>query len=170
MKSANYNDYNDMRYYTTLLLKMYNDKEKMRHLIQWKTMHATFITMNPNIVLISHSIVHCNDVVYNDSWIRNTQCYTFYCMHAEADEISNRWHCFMHAEADEISCHHNSTHGNIPDRFRLAWSTMSFSLKLSRAALKSCWSRRFDTFSFRSRWLIGISLLSIPPTLRSDPR
>ena len=52
MKSANYNDYNDMRYYTTLLLKMYNDKEKMRHLIPWKTMHATFITMKPNIVLI----------------------------------------------------------------------------------------------------------------------
>ena len=80
MKSANYNDYNDMRYYTTLLLKMYNDKEKMRHLIQWKTMHATFITMNPNIVLISHSIVHCNDVVYNDSWIRNNAIHFIVCM------------------------------------------------------------------------------------------
>ena len=80
MTTMRYNVYNAMRYYTTLLLKMYNDKEKMRHLIQSKTMHATFITMNPNIVLISHSIVHCNDVVYNDSWIRNNAIHFIVCM------------------------------------------------------------------------------------------
>ena len=43
-------------------------------------MHSTFITMNPNIVLISHSIVHCNDVVYNDSWIRNNAIHFIVCM------------------------------------------------------------------------------------------
>ena len=43
-------------------------------------MHATFITMKPNIVLISHSIVHCNVVVYNDSWIRKNAIHFIVCM------------------------------------------------------------------------------------------
>jgi hypothetical protein len=41
----------------------------------------TFITINQNIVIMSHSIVYqCNVVVYNDSWIRNNAINFLVCM------------------------------------------------------------------------------------------